>query len=82
MQFLKTGVPMVAFLLVGTWGLSRLNQGRYDDREREKKRLASIPEAKTSKKKEEFNLESEYQKMMKEIDLSKWEPKRVPRNGI
>jgi len=33
------------------------------------------------KEKEVFDLEKEYELMMKEIDVDKWENKRVPRSG-
>jgi hypothetical protein len=74
--FVKTGLPIVAFCVLGAYGLAKLNQGRFDSRERERKRLEM---ADTTRKKEVFDLEKEYQNMLKEVDLDKWEPKRVPR---
>ncbi len=74
--FFKTGLPIIAFCVLGAYGLAKLNQGRFDSRERERKRVQMVD---TTIKKEEFNLEKEYEKMMKEVDLEKWEPKRVQR---
>lgn len=60
--FLKTGLPIVAFCVLGAYGLSKLNQGRFDARERERKRLEV---AETVQKRDAFDLEKEYQKMLK-----------------
>jgi hypothetical protein len=86
--FVRVGLPMVTFVLMGAWGLSKLNQGRFDDRERARQhfeRLDQDKEAQARKRanggKREFNMEEELAKMEKEIDLSKWEPKRIPRQG-
>jgi hypothetical protein len=74
--FLNTGLPIVAFCVIAAYGLGKLNQGRFDTREREQKHLLA---ADTEQKKEVFDLEKEYEKMMKEIDLDKWEPKKIQR---
>ena len=42
MQFARVGVPMVVFVVAGAYGLAQLNQGRYDDRERQQAKLEGI----------------------------------------
>lgn len=79
---------MVAFTVVGSVLLARLNQGRFDDREREKKQLQLAAEKQKQDEERQrergvkkFNLEEEYEKMMREIDIEKWEAKRIPRKN-
>ncbi len=79
-RFVKQGVPLLAFTLLGAYGLAQLNQGRFDNRERENRR-AQAEEGSTVKKREPFDLQKEYELMLKEIDLSKWEPVRIERPG-
>lgn len=76
---------MIVFVTLGAWGLSKLNQGRFDDRERVRKhfealdREAEVKERRKRKPKLEFNMEEELAKLEKEVDLSNWEPKRINR---
>jgi hypothetical protein len=37
MQFVRIGLPLVSFVVIGAYGLSKLNQGRFDDKERKKR---------------------------------------------
>ena len=67
---------MIAFTLLGAWGLAQLNKGRYDAREKEQRKIEA---ADTRKEREPFDLEREYERMRAEIDVEKWEPMRVPR---
>ena len=67
---------MITFCVVGAYGLSKLNQGRYDSRKREQRRAEK---ADTRQVREEYSLEREHAKMMQEIDLDKWEAKRIDR---
>ena len=34
-SFARVGAPMIVFCVVGAWGLARLNQGRYDSKQRQ-----------------------------------------------
>jgi hypothetical protein len=78
-RFLVAGLPLVAFMVIGTYGLAQLNQGRFDSRERENARATSGDTKK--EKREPFDLEKEYELIMKDIDLTKWEPKKIERPG-
>jgi hypothetical protein len=75
-NFLRVGLPMITFCVIGAYGLAKLNQGRYDSRKREQRRA---DQADTRQVHEEYSLEREHAKMMQEIDLEKWEPKRIVR---
>ncbi len=77
-RFFLQGLPLIAFTVIGAYGLAQLNQGRFDSRERENARAKT---GNTEKKREAFDLQKEYELMMKDIDLSKWEPKRIERPG-
>ena len=77
-SFLKIGLPMISFCVVGAYGLSKLNQGRYDN----KARVHQVDHVDTRKKKKEFDLEREYELMMREVDLEKWENKHIARREL
>ena len=73
-NFSQIGLPMVTFVILGSYGLSKLNQGRYDERERQRNRGKDVDTTKNMEKKK-FDLEEE----MKEININEWESKRIQR---
>lgn len=49
----------------------------FSNRQREQEKLKKA--VTSGKERKPFNLEEEYEKMLKEIDVDKWESKRIPR---
>jgi cytochrome c oxidase assembly protein subunit 16 len=78
-KFFKYGVPFLALLLGGSFGLQQFSQLRYTY---SKKQLITPAEAEKMgvkmKKPEEVTLESEFEKI-KDLDIENWDNIRGPR---
>mmetsp|Transcript_28615 Transcript_28615/g.53636 ORF Transcript_28615/g.53636 Transcript_28615/m.53636 type:complete len:98 (-) Transcript_28615:110-403(-) len=70
MNFVKQGMPMLAFMALGSYGLSKMMTGKYISEE------AKMTEAAA---RDNFDLDKELEKMKCELDLDNWENKRIPR---
>ncbi|KZV97658.1 hypothetical protein EXIGLDRAFT_607739 [Exidia glandulosa HHB12029] len=88
------GVPFIALIVGGSFGLQNLTQLRYDVHDRKTNRaprtlaplLTRLPQVPTedekllqSKQKRKFDIRDEYFRMQAKEDASDWEPKRIER---
>mmetsp|Transcript_31304 Transcript_31304/g.76358 ORF Transcript_31304/g.76358 Transcript_31304/m.76358 type:complete len:91 (+) Transcript_31304:427-699(+) len=70
MQFLRQGLPMIAFMALGSYGLSKLMTGKFISEEARMTEIAA---------KDNFDLDDELEKMKRELHIDNWENKRIPR---
>ena len=63
------GVPLLAFVVVGSLGVATFQGGKYERWDR----------VITSKTEKQFNIDEEYDNMMKKMDLSDYEPVPIQR---
>ena len=69
-RFLRSGVPMLAFIGLGSCGLAVLMQGKFDTR-----KLMGHK----SMTQKEFDLQEEYRQMREHLDLADYKIIRVPK---
>ena len=75
----RYGMPFISLLVVGSFGLSEFSSIVISKRE-EKNRMLSTEESRAFLNPEkEFDIEEEYEKTMKKLDIDHWENKRGPR---
>ncbi|KAI6647038.1 Cytochrome c oxidase assembly protein COX16-like protein, mitochondrial-like [Oopsacas minuta] len=79
-HFFRVGLPMISLCLIGTHGLKFYQEIRYEEKESRQRILTGkemINLTKSNRK--QLSLESEYERMMKKVDLTTYKNKRVPR---
>jgi hypothetical protein len=69
--FFKAGVPLVAFVCVGSWALSTFVQGHYEKKDLKTKSLSQ----------RQYSLEEEHKKMLKKLDIDDYEMVPAPKVG-
>jgi len=74
------GVPFVSLIVIGSFGLSEFSSVIVAKREENNKRL-TVEEAlaATGVSKSKVNVEDEYKRMIKELDIENWRNVRGPR---
>lgn len=77
--FLKVGLPMIIFLVAGSYGLAQFTSIRVKKRD-ERNRMLTAEETLSFKKvKKTVDVSEEYEQLMKTLDIDSWENKRGPR---
>ena len=77
----RIGLPLIVFLLVGSYGLSEFTQIRYEMHKRQGRNLEMEEELKKRKikKKPQKSLEEVYDETVAKMDLNSWYNIRGPR---
>lgn len=75
----RYGLPFVSLLVVGSFGLSEFSSIVIARREKNNRRLTTEEARAFQGPPKEFNIEEEYEKTMKKLDIEHWENKRGPR---
>jgi len=79
-KFIRFGVPFVLMVVGGSFGLKEFSQIRYDHR---KVKFISPEELKKQgiemKPRGSVTIETEYKKLMEQVNLEEYENKRIPR---
>merc|ERR1711974_276881 len=79
-SLITVGIPFSGFVLVSSYGLSLVTGLRYKNKSMGVARSQKVsPEE--LKKKNDLDLEREYERMMQTIDLDNWSNKRIVRPG-
>ena len=79
-HFFRVGLPMISLCIIGTYGLKFLQEIRFEEKE-SRQRILTGKEmiALTKPNRKQLSLESEYERIMKKVDLTTYKNKRVPR---
>ncbi len=78
-QFFRYGLPFFSLLVIGSFGLSEFTSIVVAKREKRSRMLTSEEALSYGKKVEKVDVEEEYEKTMKELDIDNWRNKRGPR---
>lgn len=78
-RFLRFGLPMIAFVVLGSFGLSEFTSIRVKKRDEKNRMLSAEETLQFMKKKDKVVVEEEYETIMRELDIDHWENKRGPR---
>ena len=78
-KFLRFGLPMISFVVLGSFGLAEFTAVRVGKRD-EKNHLLTAEETLSFRKRpEKVVVEEEYERLLEELDIQHWENKRGPR---
>lgn len=77
--FFKFGLPMIVFMVVGSYGLAEFTSIRVKKRDEKNRMLTAEETLSFQKKVKKVIVEEEYQKLKQELDIEQWENKRGPR---
>ncbi|XP_050438292.1 cytochrome c oxidase assembly protein COX16 homolog, mitochondrial [Adelges cooleyi] len=79
-KFLRYGAPFIILIVGGSFGLKEFSQVRYDYR---KVKFLSPEELRKQgiemKPRGSVTIETEYQKLLEQVNLDEYENKRIPR---
>lgn len=78
-KFLRVGLPMITFMVIGSFGLAEFTSIRVKKRDEKNRMLTAEESLKFMKKKERVDVEEEYEALMQKLDIEHWENKRGPR---
>jgi hypothetical protein len=70
--FVRVGLPLLGFMVLGTLGLTEFMRGKMDTQD----------SMQTNKSQREYDAESEYKAMMRKLqpEMKNWDNKPVPRD--
>uniref|UniRef100_A0A1X7VK45 Cytochrome c oxidase assembly protein COX16 homolog, mitochondrial n=1 Tax=Amphimedon queenslandica TaxID=400682 RepID=A0A1X7VK45_AMPQE len=77
--FLKVGLPMILFLVAGSYGLTQFTSIRIKKRDEKNRMLTAEETLSFQKAKKVVVVEEEYEQLMESLDINNWENKRGPR---
>lgn len=77
-KFLRFGLPMIVFTILGSFGLAEFTSVKIKRRD-EKNRMLTAEETLSFQKKKQVDVEEEFMKLQEELDIEQWENKRGPR---
>jgi len=78
-KFFLFGVPMISFVVLGSFGLAEFTSIKVKRRD-EKNRMLTAEETLSFRKKvTKVDVEEEFEKLQRELDIEVWENKRGPR---
>lgn len=75
----RYGIPFVSLLVVGSFGLSEFSSIVITKREERNRTLTAEEALAFQKTVKHVDVEEEYEKTMKKLDIENWENKRGPR---
>lgn len=70
---------MILFMVIGSFGLAEFTEIRVKKRDQKSHMLSAEETLKFGKKKKKVDVEEEFRKMQKDLDIDNWENKRGPR---
>ena len=76
---IRYGLPFISLLVVGSFGLSEFSALVIERRDKNNRMLSTEEARAFQGPKKEFDIEEEYDKTMKKLDIEHWENKRGPR---
>ena len=74
-RWFRSGVPMILFVVIGSFGLAEFTEIRVKKRDQKTHMLT----AQESLKFQKIDVEEEFRKMQQKLDIDNWENKRGPR---
>ncbi len=78
-KFLRFGLPMITFMVLGSFGLAEFTVIRVQKRDEKNRMLTAEETLKFQKKVERVDVEAEWEKIRESVDIDDWENKRGPR---
>ena len=78
-RFFRFGLPLIAFVVVGSVGLSEFTSIRVRKRDEKKRTLTASAALQFKKKLDRVDVEEEFGRIQEKVDISHWENKRGPR---
>ncbi len=78
-KFLRYGLPMITFVVIGSFGLAEFTAIRVKKRDEKTRMLTAEESLQFQKKVEKVDVGQEWEKMQDTINIDKWENKRGPR---
>lgn len=78
-RFLRFGLPLVAFVVVGSVGLSEFTSIRVRKRDEKNRTLTATEALQFQKKVDRVNVEDEFDRIQEKVDINHWDNKRGPR---
>lgn len=78
-RFLRFGLPLVAFVVVGSVGLSEFTSIRVRKRDEKNRTLTAAEALQFQKKVDRVVVEDEFDRIQEKVDINHWENKRGPR---
>lgn len=77
--FLKFGLPMIVFVVAGSYGLAQFTSIRVGKRDEKNRMLTAEETLSFQKKVKKVDVEEEFASLQKKLDIHDWENKRGPR---
>ena len=83
----RVGLPMLTFVLLGTYGLTGFMQTKFERQgssiggEADYKAANELRRARKLAQRPKFSMDDELAKMQREVDLDAWQQRRIPRPG-
>lgn len=78
-RFFRFGLPLIAFVVVGSVGLSEFTSIRVRKRDEKNRTLTASEALQFQKKLDRVDVEEEFGRIQEKVDISHWENKRGPR---
>lgn len=78
-KFFRFGLPLIAFVVVGSVGLTEFTSIRVRKRDEKNRTLTAVEALQFQKKVGRVDVEEEFGRIQEEVDISHWENKRGPR---
>ena len=78
-RFIRHGLPLLALVVIGSFGLAEFTSIRVQKRDEKNRMLSAEETLRFQKKVQRVDVDEEYQKICRELDLDNWENKRLPR---
>ena len=77
--FFRVGLPMILFMVAGSYGLTQFTSIRIKKRDEKNRMLTAEETLSFQKAKKVVVVEEEYEQLMESLDINNWENKRGPR---
>ena len=78
-KFLRFGLPLIAFVVVGSVGLSEFTSIRVRKRDEKNRSLTAAEALQFQKKVGRVDVEEEFGSIQEKVDIHHWDNKRGPR---
>lgn len=78
-KFARFGLPMILFVVIGSFGLTEFTSIRVTRRDEKNHMLSAKESLSFMKTKERVDVDEEFEATMKKLDIDNWENKRGPR---
>ena len=78
-RFFKFGLPLILFVVLGSFGLSEFTSLRVEKRDEKNRMLTAEETLKFQKKVQKVEIEQEFEDIKSKVNIDQWENKRGPR---